>query len=47
MLKRDMELAMLDSLVGAAKAQGIKKLYGYYYKTAKSDGKGFLRHARI
>ncbi len=35
-LKRDMELAMLDSLVGAAKAQGIKKLYGYYYKTAKN-----------
>lgn len=35
-LKRDMELAMLDSLVDAAKAQGIKKLYGYYYKTAKN-----------
>lgn len=35
-LKRDMELAMLDSLVDTAKAQGIKKLYGYYYKTAKN-----------
>lgn len=35
-LKRDMECAMLDSLVKAAAAQGIGRLYGYYYKTAKN-----------
>lgn len=35
-LKRDMELAMLDALVEEAKKRGAKKLIGYYYKTAKN-----------
>ena len=35
-LKRDMELAMLDTLVGAAKEKGIDTLVGYYYPTAKN-----------
>ncbi len=35
-LKRDMELAMLDSLVGAAKKKGIKTLRGLYIPTAKN-----------
>lgn len=35
-LKRDMELAMLDKLVEKAKAQGIEKITGYYYPTAKN-----------
>lgn len=35
-LKRDMEYAMMDELVEKAKAAGIKKLYGYYYPTAKN-----------
>ncbi|MBP0974223.1 MAG: HAD-IIIC family phosphatase [Oscillospiraceae bacterium] len=35
-LKRDMELAMLDELVKAAKAQGITEIIGYYYPTAKN-----------
>ncbi len=35
-LKRDMELAMLDSLAERAKAQGIKTLKGYYCPTAKN-----------
>lgn len=36
-LKRDMELAMLDSLVEQAKKQGIKTLRGYYFKTPKNN----------
>lgn len=36
-LKRDMELAMLDSLVAEAASAGIKYLKGYYYKTAKNS----------
>ena len=36
-LKRDMELAMLDELVLQAKKKGINKLKGYYYKTAKNN----------
>ena len=36
-LKRDMELAMLDSLVEQAKKQGIKTLKGYYFKTPKNS----------
>ena len=36
-LKRDMELAMLDSLVEQAKKQGIKTLRGYYFKTPKNS----------
>ena len=35
-LKRDMELAMLDTLVEKAAENGIKTIYGYYYKTAKN-----------
>lgn len=35
-LKRDMELAMLDSLVKAAKAQGISALVGTFIPTAKN-----------
>ena len=36
-LKRDMELAMLDRLVERCKAQGIKTIKGYYYPTAKNN----------
>lgn len=35
-LKRDMELAMLDELVRRAKEKGISTIYGYYYPTAKN-----------
>lgn len=35
-LKRDMELAMLDGLVKRARLCGINQLVGYYYKTAKN-----------
>ncbi|MBO4808227.1 MAG: HAD family hydrolase [Lachnospiraceae bacterium] len=35
-LKRDMEYAMLDKLVEAAKAKGIKTLKGNFYPTAKN-----------
>lgn len=35
-LKRDMEYAMMDELVEKAKVEGIKKLVGYYYPTAKN-----------
>ncbi len=35
-LKRDMEFAMMDSLVMAAKEAGVKTLKGYYYPTAKN-----------
>lgn len=35
-LKRDMELAMLDTLVEKAAENDIKTIYGYYYKTAKN-----------
>ena len=35
-LKRDMELAMLDSLVKAAKNRGVEKLVGEYIPTAKN-----------
>jgi FkbH-like protein len=36
-LKRDMELAMLDTLICEAKKQGITEIYGYYYPTAKNS----------
>lgn len=36
-LKRDMELAMLDELVAQAAKQGIETIYGYYYPTAKNN----------
>lgn len=35
-LKRDMEFAMLDQLVREAAEKGIRRLRGYYYKTAKN-----------
>ena len=36
-LKKDMEFAMLDTLVDRAKEQGIETIYGYYYPTAKNN----------
>ena len=35
-LKRDMEQAMLDTLVEECRKWGIKTIYGYYYPTAKN-----------
>ena len=35
-LKRDMECAMLDAVACAARARGLKTIYGYYYPTAKN-----------
>ncbi len=35
-LKRNMEYAMLDSLVKKAKERNIKTIYGYYYPTQKN-----------
>ncbi len=35
-LKRDMEQAMLDTLVWQSRESGIRKLHGYYYKTTKN-----------
>ncbi len=35
-LKREMEYAMLDTLVAQAQARGVTELYGYYYKTKKN-----------
>lgn len=35
-LKRNMEVAMMDTLVSKAKEKGIKTIYGYYYPTAKN-----------
>ncbi len=35
-LKRDMEQAMMDSLVAECKARGIQTVKGYYYPTAKN-----------
>lgn len=35
-LKRDMEFAMMDTLVHRCLERGIKKIYGYYYPTAKN-----------
>ena len=36
-LKRDMELAMLDELVRLAKEREVGRINGYYYKTAKNN----------
>ncbi len=36
-LKRDMEYAMMDSLVEQCKKRGIEEIYGYYYPTAKNS----------
>lgn len=35
-LKRDMELAMLDRLVERCRARGVRTIYGNYYPTAKN-----------
>lgn len=35
-LKRDMEYAMMDTLAHRCREQGIKRIYGYYYPTAKN-----------
>lgn len=35
-LKRDMEFAMLDGIVQAAKTAGLSEIRGYYYPTAKN-----------
>lgn len=35
-LKRDMEEAMMDELIGRCSRDGIDTLYGYYYPTAKN-----------
>ncbi len=35
-LKREMEFAMMDALVEKAGKAGIKKIFGYYYPTAKN-----------
>ena len=35
-LKRDMEFAMMDSLVKKAKEKGVNQIKGYYYPTAKN-----------
>lgn len=35
-LKRDMEFAMMDTLVDVCKKQDIDTIYGYYYPTAKN-----------
>ncbi len=35
-LKRNMEVAMMDKLVEKAKEKGIKTIYGYYYPTLKN-----------
>lgn len=35
-LKRDMEFAMMDSLVAECKSRGITQIRGYYYPTAKN-----------
>ncbi len=36
-LKKNMEYAMLDTLVSECKARGIKKIIGHYYPTAKNN----------
>lgn len=36
-LKRDMEFAMMDVLAQKSRAQGLKKIKGYYYPTAKNN----------
>ncbi len=52
-LKREMESAMMDSVVEACKACGIKTIMGYYYPTAKNGmvrdfyaGMGFTKVAQ-
>ncbi len=35
-LKRDMEYAMMDALVKECRKRGVRKVFGYYYPTAKN-----------
>lgn len=35
-LKRDMEFAMMDEMVAAARARGVRTMRGFYYPTAKN-----------
>lgn len=35
-LKRGMELAMMDALVDQCRMRGLKRIYGYYYPTARN-----------
>lgn len=35
-LKRDMELALMDQVVKTCQEKGVKEIRGYYYKTAKN-----------
>lgn len=35
-LKRDMEFAMMDKLIEECNIRGIRKIFGYYYPTAKN-----------
>lgn len=35
-LKRDMELAMLDTLIMRARERGVSEIYGYYFPTPKN-----------
>ena len=35
-LKRDMEFAMMDTLVEQCKARGVNRILGYYYPTKKN-----------
>lgn len=36
-LRRDMEFAMMDALVEQCRARGVKRIYGYYYPTARNE----------
>lgn len=36
-LKRDMEVAMLDEMVRKCKQKGVSEIIGYYYKSAKNN----------
>ena len=36
-LKRDMEYAMMDELISECNSRGVKRLFGYYYPTAKNN----------
>lgn len=50
-LKKDMEYAMMDSLVEECQSQGIRRIFGYYYPTPKNamvkDFYGLQGFARI
>jgi predicted enzyme involved in methoxymalonyl-ACP biosynthesis len=36
-LKKDMEFAMLDTVVEHAKIKGLRRIVGYYYPTSKNN----------